>query len=232
MLLKNFSSFVKLKPVVAVGFLFATSGLLNALWFASIPGLKSRFGFTDGTLGFSLLLSPLGAITGIFFATKVFSKISVGRWMLNGYIFQGVILTLLINSMNRPMFWTLLYCFGLISFLNGVSSNATVNMMEQKYDRLLMSTCHALYSLGGFVSAGFAALMFAIGVPSSLQIVIMAAIIVAVNISNRHHLLAHKEIIHSGSGLKLPSLSILSISFICMVLFMAEGCGRLECYLF
>lgn len=224
MLLKNFSSFIRLKPAVAVGFLFATSGLLNALWFAAIPTIKNRLEFTDGTLGLSLLLSPLGAITGIFLATRIFAAIPVGKWMLNGYISQGLVVILLINSFNRPMFWLMLYCFGLVSFLNGVSSNATVNIMEQKYDRLLMSTCHALYSLGGFVSAGFAALMFAISVPSNWQIVIMALVIIIVNISNRHLLLANNEIIHSGSGLKLPSLSILSISFICMVLFMAEGC--------
>jgi hypothetical protein len=224
MLFRNFSSFIRLKPAVAVGFLFATSGLLNALWFAAIPTIKNRFELTDGTLGFSLLLSPLGAITGIFLATRIFAKITVGKWMLNGYISQGIVVILLINSFNRPMFWLMLYCFGLVSFLNGVSSNATVNMMEQRYQRLLMSTCHALYSLGGFVSAGFAAFMFAISVPSNWQIVIMALVIIIVNISNRHLLLANKEIIHSGSGLKLPSLSILSISFICMVLFMAEGC--------
>lgn len=224
MLLKNFSSFVKLKPVVVVGFLFACSSLLFGTWVAAIPGIKQRLGFTDGSLGLSLLLSPLGAITGVFLSTKVFGKIPVGKWMLTGYILQSIIMVALINSVNRPMCWISLYGLGLVSFLNGVSSNATVNMMEQKYDRLLMSTCHALYSLGGFVSAGFAALMFAIAVPSGWQIVIMAAVIVVVNICNRHHLLANKEIIHSGSGLKLPSLSILSISFICMVLFMAEGC--------
>jgi len=224
MLLKNFSSFVKLKPVVAVGFLFACSSLLFGTWVAAIPGIKQRLDFTDGSLGLSLLLSPLGAITGVFLSTKVFGKIPVGKWMLAGYIIQSIIMIALINSVNRPMCWVSLYCLGLVSFLNGVSSNATVNIMEQKYDRLLMSSCHALYSLGGFVSAGFAALMFTVAVPSGLQIVIMSAIIVAINISNRHHLLANKEIIHSGSGLKLPSLSILSISFICMVLFMAEGC--------
>lgn len=224
MLLKNFSSFVKLKPVVAVGFLFACSSLLFGTWVAAIPGIKERLGFTDGSLGLSLLLSPLGAITGVFLSTKVFGKIPVGKWMLTGYILQSMVMVSLITSVNRPMCWISLYCLGLVSFLNGVSSNATVNIMEQRYGRLLMSTCHALYSLGGFVSAGFAAFMFAISVPSGWQIVIMAAVIIVVNISNRHHLLSNKEIIHSGSGLKLPSLSILSISFICMVLFMAEGC--------
>lgn len=224
MLFRNFSSFIRLKPAVAVGFLFACSSLLFGTWVAAIPGIKQRLAFTDGSLGLSLLLSPLGAITGVFLSTKVFGKIPVGKWMLVGYIIQSLVMVSLINSVNRPMCWISLYCLGLVSFLNGVSSNATVNIMEQKYNRLLMSTCHALYSLGGFVSAGFAALMFAISVPSNWQIVIMALVIIIVNISNRHLLLANKEIIHSGSGLKLPSLSILSISFICMVLFMAEGC--------
>ncbi len=224
MLFKNLSSFIKLKPVVAVGFLFATSSLLFGTWVAAIPGIKERLGFTDGSLGLSLLLSPLGAITGVFLSTKVFSKITVGKWMLTGYSLMCVIMVLQINSVNRWMFWICLYCLGLTSFLNGVSANATVNIMEQKYNRLLMSTCHALYSLGGAVSAGLAAFMFAIHIPSGWQIILVAATILMVNISNRNYLLANKDIIHSGSGLKLPSLSILSISFICMVLFMAEGC--------
>lgn len=223
-MLKNFSIFIKLKPALAVGFLFATSSLLFGTWVAAIPGIKYRMGFTDGSLGLSLLLSPLGAITGVFLSTKVFSKIPVGRWMLTGYLLLCGIMILLINSVNQPMFWCCLYFFGLVSFLNGVSTNATVNIMEKHYDRLLMSTCHALYSLGGAVSAGLAALMVAVKVPSGLQIVLIASVIVTIIYSNRKLLLANQEIIHSGSGLQLPSLSILGISFICMVLFMAEGC--------
>lgn len=210
--------------MLAVGFLFACSSLLFGTWVAAIPGIKQRLGFTDGSLGLSLLLSPLGAITGVFLSTKIFSKIPVGKWMLYGYITQSLVMASLINSINRPMCWASLYCLGLVSFLNGLSANATVNIMEKKYNRLLMSTCHALYSLGGFVSSGFASLMFAVYVPSNWQIVIMAAIIALVNISNRKHLLSNTDIIHSGSGLRFPSLSILGISFICMVLFMAEGC--------
>ena len=213
-----------MKPALAVGFLFASSSLLFGTWVASIPGIKYRLGFTDGSLGLSLLLSPLGAITGVFLSTKIFSKIPVGKWLLTGYCLLSIIMVLQINSVNRIMFWICLYCFGLTSFLNGVSANATVNIMEQQYNRLLMSTCHALYSLGGAVSAGLAALMFAVHVPSGWQIVLVALVITFININNRNYLLAYKDIIHSGSGIKLPSLSVLGISFICMVVFMAEGC--------
>lgn len=213
-----------LKPVLAVGFLFATSSLLFGCWVAAIPGIKERFAFTDGSLGLSLLLSPLGAITGVFISTKIFSKIAVGKWMFGGYLLLCGIMILQINSVSKPMLWSCLYFFGLVSFLNGVSTNASINLMEKKYNRLLMSSCHALYSLGGAASAGIAAALFYVNVIPGWQIVLLVGLIVVVLLAIRPLLIANKEIIHSGSGIKLPSISVLGISFICMVLFMAEGC--------
>ena len=110
-MIKNISSFIKFKPALAVGFLFSTSSLLFGTWVASIPGIKERLGFTDGSLGLSLLLSPLGAITGMLLSTRVFSKIPVGKWMLTGYLLVCIIMTLQINSVNRLMFWTCLFFF-------------------------------------------------------------------------------------------------------------------------
>jgi MFS family permease len=223
-MVKNISAFIKLKPALAVGFLFSTSSLLFGTWVAAIPGIKDRLGFTDGSLGLSLLLSPLGAITGMMLSTRVFSKVPVGKWMFFGYILLCGIMVIQINSVNRVMFWVCLYFFGGISFLNGVSSNATVNILEKKHNRLLMSTCHGMYSLGGAVSAGLAAVLFSIHLSSGWQIVVVAAIIITIIYLNRELLLANQDIIHSRSGIKLPSLTILGISFICMVTFMAEGC--------
>ncbi len=223
-MLKNIAAFIKTKPALAVGFLFATSSLLFGIWVASIPGIKARMGFSDGSLGLSLLLSPLGAITGMLISTRVFSKVPVGKWMVGGYIAMGCIMIAQINAVNRTMFWICLYCYGLTSFLNGVSSNATVNLLEKKFNRLFMSTCHGMYSLGGAVSAGIAALLFLVHIPPGIQIVLVVLFIAAVILSNRAHLLSNTDIIHSRSEVKLPSLTILGISFICMVSFMAEGC--------
>jgi MFS family permease len=223
-MIKNINSFIKFKPALAVGFLFSTSSLLFGTWVASIPGIKERLGFTDGSLGLSLLLSPLGAITGMLLSTRVFSKITIGKWMLNGFYFVCLIMILQINSVNRMMFWCCLYFYGLFSFLNGLAVNAAVNLMEKKHNRLLMSTCHGMYSLGGAVSAGLAVLLFSLHLISGWQIILVAAGIIAVIFSSRNLLLGNTDIIHSGSGIKLPSLAILGISFICMVVFMAEGC--------
>ncbi len=223
-MVKNISSFIKNKTALTVGFLFSVSSLLFGTWVASIPGIKHRLGFSDGSLGLSLLLSPLGAITGVLLSTKIFSKITIGKWMANGYIILCCIMILQINSVNRIMFWICLYCFGMMSFLNSMSANATVNLLEKKHNKLMMSTCHGMYSLGGATSAGLAALMFSVNIGSGLQIVFIALIIIIIILSRKKNLLTHRDIIHSGSGIKLPSLTILGISFICMVSFMAEGC--------
>ncbi|MEO6638722.1 MAG: hypothetical protein ABIN25_10610, partial [Ginsengibacter sp.] len=121
-MIRNFTSFVKNRPVFAVGFLFAVSSLLFGIWVAAIPGIKARMGFTDGSLGLSLLLAPLGSVSGMLLSTRVFSKISVGRWMFTGYIIMCCIMMLEINSVSRPMLWLCLYFFGLVGFLNGVSA--------------------------------------------------------------------------------------------------------------
>jgi len=170
------------------------------------------------------LLSPAGALTGVILSTRLFSKIPVGKWMMAGYISLCIIMILQINSVNRIMFWVCLYLFGMNGFLNGVSVNTTVGFLEKQYKRRMMSTCHGLYSLGGGISAALATIFFALGLSPRWQIFFVAAIIYIVVSFNRRHLLSHNRIIHSGSGLKFPSLSILSISFLCMVVFMSEGC--------
>src|SRR4030095_7380595 len=223
-MIKNISSFIKLKSALAVGFLFSASSLVFGTWVAAIPGIKYRLGFNDASLGLSLLLSPLGALTGVALSTKIFGRIPVGKWMIGGYVSLCIVMILQINSINRIMFWTCLYLFGMNGFLNGVSVNTTVGFLEKQYKRRLMSTCHGMYSLGGGISAALATIFFAVHLSPAIQILFVAAAIMMIIFFNRTHLLSHDRIIHSGSGLKFPSLSILSISFICMVVFMAEGC--------
>src|SRR5436190_1811038 len=176
-MIKNISSFIKLKPALSVGFLFSASSLVFGTWVTAIPGIKHRLGFTDASLGLSLLLSPLGALTGVALSTKLFGKIAVGKWMVIGYVSLGIIMILLINSSNRVMFWICLYCFGMNGFLNGVSANTTVSFLENKFKRRMMSTCHGMYSLGGGVSAGLASVFFALHLSPRLQIGLVAVCI-------------------------------------------------------
>ena len=145
---------------MSIGFLFAVSSLLLGIWVAAIPQIKTRLELTDATLGLSLLLAPVGALTGVIVSPYVFKKIEVGKWLVAGHLAYCAIFIAQVYAINPIMLWIALYLNGLIGFLNGVSTNAVVDLLEKKENRHLMSTSHGMYSAGGFVSAGFAAIFY------------------------------------------------------------------------
>ena len=206
-----------------MGFLLGVSSLLLGIWVAALPAIKQRLGFTDGTLGLSLLLSPIGSLTGVLLAPRLFTRIKVGNWLLAGPIIQCFLFIAMVTVQYKLVFWVVLFAIGLIGFFNGVSINAVIDMIEKKYQKRIMSSCHGMYSLGGGVSAGLAAIFYALHIIAGWQIVIVAAVIIAILIGIRQHLFTHKEYIHSGSSLAAPPLSVIGLAFICFVSFMGEG---------
>ncbi len=223
-MLSNLNSFIKLKPAFAVGFLFAISSLTFGSFVAAIPSIKEKFHFTDATLGLSLLLGPAGALTGVVIANQLFKRVSVGQWMLYGYSLSCFFAMAIIAAPTKMLFGIALYCSGVVNFLNGVSANTTVPFLEKKYDRLMMSTCHAFYSLGGGLSAGLAFLFFRMHLQPIHLILFVSALVWVVQFFNRRYLVQHNEPIHSERSFTLPNKSVLGIAFICMVIFMSEGC--------
>lgn len=217
-------AFFKHKPSISVGFIFAVGSLLMGIWVSALPGIKRRLEFTDGTLGLSLLLAPAGSLTGVLISTFFFSKVKAGKWLLIGPVTQCFIFILLVMAPTKIVFWIVLYASGVIGFLNGVSANAIVDRMEKQYGRRMMSTCHGMYSLGGGLSAGLAAIFYALHFTALTQIFLVAIILILILVSIRSLLLAHDVFINSDSAFAAPPLSIIGLAFICFVTFMGEGC--------
>jgi MFS family permease len=223
-MLQNLNKFIAIKEIRILAFLFCSSSLVFGIWVASLPALKERLQLTDASLGLSLFVYSFGALAGVSISTKVFSKIAPGKWMVLGYISTALLMNLQINAPNRIILCCCLFLFGVISFLNGVSTNSTVDKIEKKYEIKIMSTCHGFYSLGGFISACIAALFFYFNILSAWQMLFVAFFIITIILINRNSLLQHTALLHSKSKLQLPNGSILWISFICLVVFMTEGC--------
>ena len=222
-MLRNIISFVKHKPGIRLGFLLSVASLLLGVFAASLPAIKYRLGFTVWGLGVSLLCAPVGALTGVFLSARLFSRIPVGKWLFTGVTLQCLLYIALVTSQHRIVFWAVLYATGMIGFFNGVSINAVIDIIEKRYHKRIMSSCHGMYSLGGFVSAGLAAGFYSIHIAAGWQIVIVAVCIIAGLLLIRDHLFSYTELIHSGSSLAAPPASILGLAFICFVCFMGEG---------
>lgn len=222
-MLKNITAFVQHKPGFTMGFLLSVSSLLLGIWVAALPAIKQRLGLTDGSLGLSLLLSPAGSLTGVVLSSWLFSRIKVGKWLLIGPALQCLLFIVMVTVEHRLVFWLVLFATGVIGFFNGVSINAVINTIEKKYQVRIMSSCHGMYSLGGGVSIGLAAIFYSLHIAPLWQILFVATAIILVLLGIRKHLLVHRSYIHSGSSLSAPPLSIIGLAFICFVSFMGEG---------
>lgn len=223
MMFRNTLTYLRHQPSRSVGFLFTVSSLLLGIWVAALPQIKSSLGFSDATLGLSLLLAPIGALTGVVVSPFVFKKVKVGPWLVYGHLAYCFIFLLQVLSLNPVMLWLALFGNGLIGFLNGVSTNAIVDQLEKRYHRHIMSTSHGMYSTGGFVSAGLAAIFYSFHLHPYWQISIVAGALVIMLLLLRPHLLGYQQYITSDSGFRLPSGSVVGLAFICFVAFMGEG---------
>jgi MFS family permease len=222
-MIKNTIAFIKHKPGFIMGLLLCIASLLLGIWVAALPAIKHKLGFTDGTLGLSLLLAPVGSLTGVLLSSKVFSRIQVGKWLLAGPLLQCCLYIFLVTAEFRIVFWMVLYATGMVGFFNGVSINAVIDIIEKRYQKRIMSSCHGMYSFGGFVSAGLAAGFYSLHMPAGFQILIVATLIIISLFCLRRYLFSYTQVIHSGASLAAPPTSILGLAFICFVCFMGEG---------
>jgi hypothetical protein len=145
MLLRNTIQFFKLKPVVAVGFLFATSSLLVAVWASALPFIKLRLGLNDSQLGLLLLFAPLGSIVGVLTSTTVFSKIKIGNWLGMGNLAQCTLFCLEVYSPNVIWFSGALFLRGYFGFLNGVAKAEPLEQLTRPYFSVLKSKVYIKY---------------------------------------------------------------------------------------
>ena len=223
-MLTNTIAYFRHRPSRSIGFLFAVGSLLLGIWVAALPGIKERLELSDGTLGLSLLLAPLGSLAGVAVSPYIFSRFGAGRYWLAGCFLQCLMYISQVMAVNRPMFWAALFGTGFLGCLNGIASNAIVDSTEKKTSRKIMSTSHAMYSIGGGVSAGIAALLNNFQVPAPYQIVAMSVAIWFGLLLVRKEILHHNEPIHSGPAFSAPPRTVAGLAFICFVTFMGEGC--------
>lgn len=223
-MLTNTLLYLKHRSSLSIGYLFAVSSILLGIWVAAIPQVKQRLNLTDATLGLTLLLAPLGALTGVALAPWFFKRVAVGNWMFYGSLFYCAAFILQVTAPGIPVLMVALFLTGLTGFLNGVSTNAMVDQLEQKLNRRLMSTSHGMYSLGGGISAGLASFFYWLQLSAVWQIGIVAMALATGLVLLRNDLLSHKVEITSDSRFKLPSGGVVGLSFICFVTFMGEGC--------
>ncbi|AQZ63957.1 Membrane protein mosC [[Actinomadura] parvosata subsp. kistnae] len=138
---------------MAVYLLFFLSGTAIGTWTARIPAIKERLALSDGRLSIALLAVAAGAVIGMTVVGRLVDRYGSSRAVVPAALAQGVVL---VPPAYAPDLVTLsgtLLVFGIVHGILDVSMNANAVEVERGHGRPIMSSFHAVYSVGGFAGA-------------------------------------------------------------------------------
>ncbi|WP_260086649.1 MFS transporter [Phaeobacter inhibens] len=146
-------------PWRAVSAMFVLNGALFGIWASRIPAVSEIHELSPGGLGLLLLLMAAGAILSFPLAGRAADRIGaahVTRRVALAYVLGLVLLAL---APNLPLLAAALFAFGAAHGSMDVAMNAWASEVEARAARPMMSSFHAMFSLGAGLGAlsGYAA---------------------------------------------------------------------------
>ena len=205
----------------AVSALFFVNGAILASWVPYVPMVKERLGIGDGQLGIILLFAAIGALGALPFAGALVSR--SGSRAVSVAAGLGLCVTLpLPVLMPTPFLVALgLLVLGAFNSTLDVAMNAQAVEVEQRRGYALMSSFHAMFSVGGLAGALLSSVVVAAGVGAADH-VLAAALLGSVTI-----LLARSALIAVAPSpspvFVRPTRGLLGLGVLALCALLAEG---------
>jgi predicted MFS family arabinose efflux permease len=164
---------------VAVGLLFLLSGIAIGTWTARIPAIKQGLGLSDGQLSIGLLGLAAGAITGMQVVGRLVDRYGSARIMVAVALTQGPVLVLPAFTPDLLTLALALFAFGAVHGTLDVAMNANAVEVERAHQRPIMSSFHAVFSIGGFLGSAAGGLFARADLSPAATFVTVGAVVAA-----------------------------------------------------
>lgn len=148
----------------ATALVFLAFGVVVGTWTSRIPSIKAGLGLTNSQLSVALVAFAAGSVTGMVVVGRVVDRLGSGPVMTVLVAAQGV---LLIPPALAPALWALstaLFVFGAVQGTLNVAMNANAVEVQRAWGSPVMSSFHAVFSLGGFIGAAIGGVLAGAGV--------------------------------------------------------------------
>lgn len=173
----------------AIAITFAVNGVLIGSWAPRIPALKDQLHLSAGALGLALLAPALGTVL----AARTVGARTARHGTAAVTRVCGVLYCLLAwapgAAINLATLWFALLVWGMAMGAMDVAMNAQGVSVEGYYGRPVLSSFHAIWSIGSFLGALLGAAGAALGVHIAVQQAVIGAVLAAVVLVVARHLL-------------------------------------------
>jgi MFS family permease len=152
---------------VAIFGYFFLLGVATATWSARLPAIKAALHLSDGRLGLALFAVPAGSVLTLPLSGRIADKFGAVRVLrIVGVLVPVALVPIGLGPQirNLPALIAALIVYGAAFGLLDVSMNVCAARLELGYDRPIMSSLHAGFSIGGLAGAGIGGISAWLGI--------------------------------------------------------------------
>lgn len=210
---------------VAVTTIFFANGALVANWFARVPDVKLALGLSEGALSIGLLAMAVGALLSQPTAGWVIGKVGSRKVTAVMALANCVALILPGFAFSLPLLMLTLFIYGASNGALDVAMNAQAALVERRYARPIMSSFHALWSVGGLLGATAGGLAAARGLATGSHFMIAAAVGAVIMLIAIRGLIPDGPAVSSSHepAFALPTRALLPMGIVALCALICEG---------
>jgi len=211
-------------PRIAVKIIFFLNGFVHANLYSRLPRVQEQFSIDNGTLGFVLLASSIGAIGAMPFTGWFIIRFGSRRITLFSVFFYCLLVPFVPWTFNLAGLMMLFFLMGVSAGMLDVSMNAQAVMVEKQLGKPIMTSFHALFSIGMMLGAGMGSLFSSLNTPLFTHLGTITLVSVIISFFMRYYLIHDKPTTkQEGPAFRLPNVAMVSIGIIAFCSMLGEG---------
>jgi len=187
---------------------FLINGFSVGNFVSRIPDFKSELGISNGVLGASLFCASLGVLAALRPASRSAAKYGSGPVTKYSSFTLALAVPLVGLLFNLPWFLFSLFIYGVLSSTHDLSMNAHAAALEDKAGKRVMSTFHAMWSIGGLTGGAIGGLLATSNISIRIHAFLIGAFIFVIALITRNWFLpasADQHIFEKNVRRKTPS---------------------------
>jgi predicted MFS family arabinose efflux permease len=174
---------------LALAVSFFVFGSAYGTFVTRIPLLQRELGLDNAELGLVLLGPSFGSLAALLFSGWFVVRVGSRNATLDGCLALATCLPVLALARSAPTLFLALACYGACTGVTNVGANVHAVAIEERYGRSIISSFHAIFSLGELAGALTGGAALALGIPSFPHFLGVAVVIAIVSVAASRFLL-------------------------------------------
>jgi len=211
---------------IAVKIAFFINGFIHANWVSRLPRIQELYQADDGTISLVLLASSVGAVGAMPFTGWAIIKNGSRRITFIALLAYCLCVPLIPSLPSVVGLMILFLLMGVSTGILDVAMNAQAILVEQKYQKPIMTSFHALFSIGMTLGAWCGALFanFEFDLTAHFSTIVAISLLIAFAAAkNLIHDRPDPSLNHEGPLFQLPNAALISIGIIAFCCMLGEG---------